>query len=287
MPATPSGTVYTMRDFTPAGGDLSRYAVADHLATATGIRTLLYCHGAGGLYDDFSVAQWNQMRHAIIDAGWAYIEGTGGGDITWGNNASRSSYEKAFQHVDGILDLGPVVVLGRSGGGLVAAWLGTQSPVIAPRCAGMIFNSATQDLAYRFAQGPNDIAPAYGIANINDPAEYQTKTAGHDPMLFPLSAWQGRNAMWLVGTADTTVPPGPHGIAMHTRAAPALARAVLRTVQGADHSPANGTYNEVAAMMAFLSAVAPAPLAVPGRTVRSVRLGGRTRAVRAVRRATA
>jgi pimeloyl-ACP methyl ester carboxylesterase len=255
MATTSTGTVYTRHDFTPAGGDLSRYAVADAVAGKADIPTVLYCHGNGGGYNQFSASQWTQLRDTLFDTGWAYIEGTGGGLSSWGNDAARTSYEKAFQHVDGILDIGPVVILARSMGGIIGSWLGTQSPVIAPRCAGMIFNSATQDFGYRWStyQDP-DVMTAYGMTN---PAQFATATAGRDPMLFPLSVWEGRSALWIVGSADATVPAERHGIAMHDRAGSVMTRADLHVVLGAGHeSGVGGTYDEVPAMMAFLNHVA-------------------------------
>lgn len=290
MPTTPNGTVYTVTDFTPAGGHLSRYALPDGRMGDPNIPTVLYLHGSGGGYNQFSAASyWAKMRNALIDAGWAYIEGEGSGEH-WGNQSGRGSYEATFTHAGGLFDIGPVVILARSMGGILGPWLYLYSTVIAPRAVGLIVNSGTQDLAYRYENGGYGvISTAYGFVDTG----YETATAGHDPLLFPVADWAGKNAQWLIGTADTQVPPEPHGIALHSRVAGVLDDGELITVQGATHS-APGTYEEVAPMMGFLDRVTgvavppppPAGLTIRGRTVRAIRAAGVARTLLELRPAT-
>lgn len=251
MTRTRNGTPYTSVTF-EAAGELSIFAVANSVAANSAIPTLLYAHGNTGLHDQFTHGpMWQKLRDALIDEGWAYVESAGGGPSSWGNQQSRDAYEAAISQVDGMLDIGAIAVLGRSMGGLVGAWIATQSTLVAHRCVGIIFNSAVTDLKSKLWH--DLIAEAHGA---EDEGEFAALTAPYDPMQFPLSVWEGRNAQWLVGTADALVPPAVNGVALRDHVAEKLNLAEIVVVEGANHSAAAGTYNEVDTMMGFLRRVA-------------------------------
>lgn len=255
MPTTPAGTAYSTYSATVDGADTVRWAVADSKISTANIPVILYAHGAAGADNQFqTLAAWAGLRNWLIDNGWAWIEGTGGGSQPWGNAASRTAYENAYLHVAGIMDLGPVVVLGRSMGGLVGQWLYTQSLVIAPVAVGAILNSGVQNLAAAYASGnwTTAMRAAYGATST---PEFNAASVGFDPLLFPATSWQGRNIIQLWGDADTLVPPADHAIAMRTHYAgkPAIDSFDIR--EGGDHSATNGSYLEVDAMALFLTQV--------------------------------
>jgi pimeloyl-ACP methyl ester carboxylesterase len=256
MPTTTAGTAYTTFTATPVGGDQTRWAVADAVADDANVPLLVYCHGNSGAYNQFSTTPaWQGLREWIVDNGWAWVESDGGGGTSWGGPAARASYEAAATHVRGILDIGPIVVLGRSMGGLVAYWLYTQSSFAAD-CVGLIISSGTTDLAHRYAVADSGVKAemrvAYGAAN---DGAFATNSIGYDPMLFDLSAWDGTNVLQVIGTADTTVPPSDNGLAIRAlwSGHPAIDRLDVR--EGGDHSQTNGTYFQVPAMTTFLAEV--------------------------------
>lgn len=263
---TPNGTPWTSFSATVAG-QVVRWAVADAVASTADIPTILYAHGAGGGSNQFeTLGAWAGMRNWLIDNGWAWVESQGGGAQPWGNQASRDAYESALTHVSGLLDIGAVVPLGRSMGGLVTYWLATQSTIVAPRAVGFIINSGTTDLAATYARPErvDAVEAAYGFTGSGG---YAAATAGFDPMLFPLSTWDGVKVLQLWGDADDTVPAVDHAIAIRTRWAgrPTLDAYDIRA--GGDHSATNGSYLQVAAMSDFLLEVTgqtvPEPIVTP------------------------
>lgn len=124
MPNTSNGTAYTTYTATPSGAGQILWAKPN--TATTDIPIVLYLHGANGGYNQFTtLSAWSGLRDWLIDNGWGWIEGAGGGAQPWGNAASRAAYRAAFDHVDARLDIGPVVILARSMGGLVGHWLFT------------------------------------------------------------------------------------------------------------------------------------------------------------------
>ncbi|MFV9429170.1 hypothetical protein ACNJ7K_11570 [Rhodococcus aetherivorans] len=211
---------------------------------------ILYLHGANGGYNQFtSLSAWIGLREWLIDNGWGWIEG--GGAQPWGNAASRTAYRAAFDHVDGILDIGPVVILTRPMGGLVGHWLFTQDPVLKDRSVGFIGNSEVANLAaaYATSRWTADMHAAYGT----DAAGFAAASVGHDPMLFSPSLWAGKKVLELVGTNDTTVRAADHGLAIRAHWEEQPAVNLLDTRESGDHPGTNGSYLQVEAMSQFLS----------------------------------
>lgn len=268
MPTTGIGTAYTVTETVLPMGDRALYGVADSHRGDTGVPVVLYCHGDGSEYDSFySTDAWIGLRNWLVDNGYAWVESAGGGVSTWGSPTALTSYEQALQWIAGQLNVGPVVVLGRSMGGLPAYWLYAKSTVVAPYRAGLIISSGVTDLHYRYysyatASKQATMRAAYGAAS---DADWDVKTAGHDPMLFPVSLWDGAKVLELVGTADTNVEPGPNGYAIRARWAGHPALDLLTVRQGGDHTTANGTFFEVPAMTAFLTTVTGVGAAAAGK----------------------
>jgi pimeloyl-ACP methyl ester carboxylesterase len=235
------------------------------------IPTLLYIHGSGGGPEQFaSFSAWTEFRDWLIDHGWAWVEG--GGDVTdaagqqnWGNAGSRTAYQAYLTHVGGILDIGDLVVMGRSMGGITASWLFTMSP-IAGNFVGAIFNSAVSTLFTGEAVGPSiglptgvyfgsNVYTAHGVA---DYAELVSTKQAFAPETWAPSVWTGKKILHMYGTADTSVPWYPRGgSAMRDLWAglPAVDRINVR--DGGDHSAGNGSFLEVSAMTSFLQELHP------------------------------
>lgn len=255
MPTTANGTAYTVYSASVAGAGTVYWGVADAHAGDAEIPTILYAHGSGGAANQFAtLSAWTGLRDWLMDNGWAWVEGTGGSTTSWGNAAARTAYENSYTHVDGVLDLGIVVPLGRSMGGVVATWLLTESTVIAPVAGGCIINSGVQDLL-AFYDGTSttvqgQMRTAYGGAS--DRAGFIAASASHEPLSRPASLWSAKKVIQLVGTADTTVPRALHGDAMRAHYAGQPLVDLLDVKTGGTHDQSTGSYTQVAPMVAFL-----------------------------------
>lgn len=268
MPTTATGTAYTITTSTSTGYGTCLVAVADAHASDADVPTILYAHGASGSYNQFmTLAAWTELRDWLIDNGCAIVEGGGGltdsaGAQNWGNANARLAYVAYLAWAAGIIDVGPVVPLGRSMGGVVAPWLYLSSS-IASQCVGLIVNSGVQTLSYGTVSDANtDLRPsgqyfgsaiqaAYGAGSYG---AFVTASHDHDPMNFDPALWDDAVVLQLVGDADTTVSPSTRG-AYPLRALYAGRPTVdlLDVRSGGDHSGTNGSYLQVAAQTAFLS----------------------------------
>jgi pimeloyl-ACP methyl ester carboxylesterase len=211
MPATPNGTPYTVTKFTSSAGEDAWRGVADARAGAGNIPVVLFCHGNPGSVltsadTQFQLSSYAMTRNWLIDNGWGFIEAHGAG-AGWGNQASRAAYEAAYSDVASLWDIGKVIVVGRSMGALVGAWLAALSPVVSPKCAGFVSLSGTADLTNRYSTaGASDRANMNAAYGVTDDASWRAAVAGFDPLLVPLETWDGRNALIQWDTSDTTAP---------------------------------------------------------------------------------
>lgn len=257
---TTAGTPFTVASFTPPGGHQSVYGIPDSRIGQAETPTILYCHGAEGAYNQFTESRWINFRYALMDAGWAFIEGSGAGN-NWGNQAGIDSYKTTYNHAAAnYINVGKLVVLGRSMGGLAGTHLAVKDPDMAPLVDGLIVNSGVQNLydIMRDPRGSGQVAGeagrlAYGIAP--DWSDYATKTAGYDPFLFDPALYSGKQVFWTVGDADPVVPGWVHGIAQRDRVSAQTAYSYLDVKVGGDHNSGTGTYDQVTQMMAFLEVV--------------------------------
>ena len=252
---TSNGTAFTRwytSDEAPDAGT-AYWCIPD--GVTSDIPMVLYCHGADGGANQFAtLPAWVPFREWLLDHGRGYMECTGGGAQPWGAPVSRTAYEALFALVDTKIDIGLLYLLGRSMGAVVAHWLYTQS-VIATRVSGMIDNSGVSNLAQSYEQGnwTDFMRAAYGATT---DAEFYANSVGHDPMLFPASSWDGKKMLTLVGSADTTVPPASHGLALRNHYLGHPTIDLLDTRTGGNHSGTNGSYLQVDAMANFIRLVA-------------------------------
>lgn len=273
MPITAGGTAYTTRASTATGYGTTAMTVADAHFGSAAIPTLMYCHGAGGPYNQFAtLSAWQGLRDWLIDNGCAIVEGAGGLDNTaggqnWGNDTARLAYLAYDAYWATVISVGARAVVGRSMGKLIAAWLFARS-ALAASYLGLISNSGVSTIntggaassANYFSLG---LWPAYGAS---DAASAVAASLDHDPMNWSPSLWDGKKILTLWGDADTTVPVATRGAGpLRTLFAgrPALDRTDIRI--GGTHLADNGSYLQVAAMTAFLAeigfVVPPAPAA--------------------------
>lgn len=265
MAATASGTLYTTSTINlgePHG--VMHITAKDGL---TGTRPcVLYAHGAGGASDQMvSLSSWSQMRDWIIDAGIVIIEGSGGsvqGAQNWGNPAARAAYPAYLAHARTLRSLGPVILIGRSMGGLVASWLYAHDTT--NQYAGFINNSGVSTMFVGALSGSKDAAAATGwyfsptIFNAwgaTDVASLQIAASDAAPENFAQSMWSGKKMLSCYGDADTTVPWNVRGAGALQPSLTQLAVNRVSLTPGGAHGGSVNSYTDVAAMSAFISDV--------------------------------
>jgi len=258
MPTTPGGTVYTVTSFTSSEGEVAWRAIPNALTGASDVPVVLFCHGNPGAVltdadSQFQLSGYATVRNWLMDNGWAWIEGHGAG-ANWGNQAGRDAYEAMFTDTAAVWDLGKVVVIGRSMGALVGAWLASQSPVIAPVCAGFVSLSGTANLTDRYSTASStdqtNMQAAYGIAN---DTQWRATVGPFDPLLASLDSWNGRSAIMQWDVSDTTVPYTINGQAWDTKYGPRLALRRTFTTTGGNHNTTPNDSTHQAATIAFLA----------------------------------
>lgn len=287
MPTTPNGTAWTSHEFTPPGGSASTWAAPDAAVAGAPVNLLVYTHGSSGDHTDFLThAVWEAMRHRLIDAGWAWVECHaydpvwGSAVNNWGSPTGVLHYRLAYEHAAAQLNVQRVAVLGRSMGGLAAINLFLRDPVVSTVADCLILNCATQDLTYRSTVTAGSVGQFRVPYRISSDAAFLETLPAIDPMLYPVTEWEGKAVMQVVGDADTTVDPTWHGLAMRARTHHALASSRIAVAYGGDHG-ASGGYSKHAEMMAFLQSPrgtrAPRPI-----TAIRANLDGQVRDVTAV-----
>lgn len=256
MPTTPGGTTYTVTAFTSSAGESAWRAIADAEAAAADVPVVLFCHGNPGAVSTDADQQfqsgYTDLRNWLIDNGWGWIEGHGAG-ANWGNAAARSAYEAMFTNTRASWDVAKVVVIGRSMGALVGAWLASQSTVIAPLCAGFVSLSGTADLSNRYASASagdkTNMNAAFGVT---DETGWRAAVADFDPLLAVVATWDERNAIMQWDTSDTTVPYAANGQAWDTKYGPQLTLRRTQSTTGGDHNSTPNNPVQIAATISFL-----------------------------------
>lgn len=264
MPTTPNGTVYVERSFTSSAGDPCKYGVATAEEASANLPLMFYVHGYGGDLNQFSTSTtWAGTKNWLIDNGWAYVEGNGAGN-NWGNTAGRTAYQSMWNYMDATLDIGEVVIIGRSMGGLIGYWLYTQDPTLSTRASGLVVASGVTDLTLIEQTGTfqQSIWDAYGATST---ATFATASVGHDPIDFTPTLWDGKKIIQVGASGDLTVPPAQHGYALQDATASRLALSERYNTTGGDHnSSTGGDPGATTAIIAFMETVTtPAP-AAPG-----------------------
>lgn len=263
MPVTPNGTEYTVHAATLGTNNLTHWAVPVNAPSAD-VPLLVYTHGNTGAANQFtSFTAWAGLRNWWLDHGGAYVEGYGNGS-EFGNQGTRDQYEQSVLHVMSLIDVGQIVVLARSMGGIVGYWLASKSPVVSPKCTALIVSSGTTNLTARVGGPPGypDFRAWFGLNA--DGSNFEAVMNAFDPMRQPLADWSGRKVMQLWGTADTTVDPDVHGKAWAAKYGAAVALLATDERPGGDHTQSNGSYLQTTQMTSFITA-ATGIGAAPGR----------------------
>jgi hypothetical protein len=170
-------------------------------------------HGNGSDEQHFADnANGKAAGNALLTAGYATITCTvTANKSTWGAQASLDAYAAAYKFVRERYALGPVVIYGNSMGGLESLLAIAKGAIPGVVAWGATHPACSLEANYNSASGFTSlIKTAYGISS--DGSDYETKTAGYDPMRMEALEW-GRMPMWvLYATDDTAVIPGDNAV---------------------------------------------------------------------------
>lgn len=253
MATTPAGTAYKATAATLPSGQVVWLGAPVDGAT----KFVLYTHGAGGTANQFTdnSGPWPiALREWLVDRGFGWVEGTGGGLQPWGNLASQAAYNELINYVEARYAVTQWVVLGRSMGGVVATRIYQARRTSDPRWVGLIINSGTQNLIAQYDYQNGARRPEMNTAwSVSDRAAFVAAVNGLNPIDGPPASWTGARVLQMWGTADDVVVPTTNGEAMRTMYAgrPEIDRVDIRL--NGDHSAANGSYKQTSAITAFIT----------------------------------
>lgn len=170
------------------------------------VPVIIYAHGSGDRDTDF--AHMNRpnaigkVSKALIDAGYMIVSGAFGGTQNWGYPGSTDDMRELYAHLKSEYNVGSIFLMGHSMGGLIT--LQTIVKKTIPNVAGFIGIEPVVSLRAAFDRGyTNYIKTAFEIAG--DGSDYDAKTRGYDPALYPGAAYRGL-PMWLsASNGDTNV----------------------------------------------------------------------------------
>ena len=259
MPTTPNGTAYTVYSFTSSAGEPCRRAIADASFSDPDVPLVIFCHGNPGTdvsSADFQFgAGYATQRNWLLDNGWGYVEGHGAG-ANWGNQASRAAYRAMYVDTLAVWDVGWNVVIGRSMGGLIGAYLASRDPMISRRCRGFVSLSGTADLTNRYSTASaSDKAALLAAYAAPDESSLMWAVRDNDPLLVDPAAWYGRNAIIQYDTGDVSVPPSVNALPWVERFASQLTISRTTETTGGDHNSTPNSPVHAAATIQFLQDV--------------------------------
>jgi pimeloyl-ACP methyl ester carboxylesterase len=259
MPTTPNGTAYTVYPFTSSAGESCRRAIADTAFDDENVPLVIFCHGNPGTDVTSADQQFTQgyttQRNWMLDNGWGYVEGHGAG-ANWGNQDARAAYRAMYDDTLAVWDVGWNVVIGRSMGGLVGAYLASRDPKISRRCRGFVHLSATADLTNRYSTAStSDKAALLTAYDAPDESSLMWAVRDHDPLLVDPAAWYGRRAIVQYDTGDASVPPAINALPWIDRFGSQLALLRITETTGGDHNSTPNSPTHAAATIAFLQEV--------------------------------
>lgn len=188
-----------------------------------------------------------ELTNALTNAGYAVASNNQHGN-NWGNQAAVNDLFETYKRFRDMHNLGPVVILAQSMGGMSA-----MNAIIQKRIPGIrgfygIFPATNLAAIYAAGQFAADIRTAYGISA--DGSDYAAKTAGMDPALREGWEFQGVPMRFHHSPADTLVGKGSNSDMIAAKVLPYTSEAVVITTTGEHGDPSN--FNDTD-MLAFFN----------------------------------
>lgn len=167
---------------------------------------VLAFHGKGSSASGYHFGDNNgtDMMSAFTAAGFMVVSASLNSNFaTWGSDAGLAAYEYAYRYAKSFFPISSVVFFGNSMGGIESLLTLARNNI---PCSAWMATVPTVSLRNNYtANYGADITTAYGLAA--DGSDYVAKTAGHDPLLMPFSAFRGVPMMVTVATDDLSVFP--------------------------------------------------------------------------------
>lgn len=171
------------------------------------------------------------LAHAAVNEGWIFAASNQHSATAdqWGNDTAVADNLDLYNLVNGVLPVGPVVLIGASMGGLSTATMVALQTLGAGVVTGAYFIDAALSLSdvYAPANGTSNfstnINTAYSVAS------YAAIPAGHDPMVRPASDFGSTRMRFVASTADTVISKTANTDAFRTKVASTATESALVT----------------------------------------------------------
>lgn len=216
------------------GGQAGQIVLPDDFSAANTYHLIVWHHGMGdssaavpvtGIYGD--------VVNALLPLGYIFCASIAHGDV-WGNDDALADYAALITYVQSNYSIDHTAFWGGSMGGPSALVTLAQNDIkgaflIYPVCnLGSIYN----DLSW----ADSSINSAY---NIPGGGSYEVQTAGHDPILRPVSEYAGKRFRFTASPDDTFVPKATNSDAFATYVSGVAAEVFVIPISG-EHGVQDG-----------------------------------------------
>ena len=212
--ASTTAPVYYTRvdDTAPRGGQaimilLPGGVSANPYNSANPTTLVIYHHGAGedqtGLISDSLKNGTGGITNTMLDAGYILVGTNAHGD-NWGTQQAVDDYVDLYKYCITNYNIGKVLALGQSMGGLTAA-LSLASGKIPYVGAALIYPALSLSNIYGLGVYTAAINTAHGITGTGTNT-YAYRTVGQDPILYSPISFRHRRVRSYASASDTTVP---------------------------------------------------------------------------------
>lgn len=207
-------------------------------------------HGNGSDENHFSNnSNGVNASSALLTAGYAVISCTyTANKASWGMQESLAAYAVAYRYFRDRYALGPLVFYANSMGSLESLLAIANGAI--PGVMGWAATHPAVNLASAYADPfgvgfTASIKTAYGIAS--DGSDYATKTAGHDPMLLPVSSFKSVPMWVLYATDDAAVDQTASAAAFETKIKAAGMPITVTTTTGGHSASVSASMSAIVA----------------------------------------
>jgi IPT/TIG domain-containing protein len=203
----PSSSGYTMVSTTsPATATPITVLVPNSYSSSVPTPLVIYFHGGGetqtailtGLLDQYGVTS------ALINAGYIVAGSASTGIYEYGAQPALDDYVDLYNYVVANYNIGTVLFLSQSDGGLAGLNLFTQWTIPNVVAWAGIFPACNLGWGYALPGAPAYIDPTYGITGANGQT-YTNLTTGYDPALKPGLAFRNAYLRFYASPEDTVI----------------------------------------------------------------------------------
>lgn len=205
---TPTGTGYERVTVGLSTGDPALLTVPTSAQLGSPVTLVIGCHGHGGSNNTFEThAPSLGVRDRMTDDGYVFMSPHMHGN-TWGNQVAMDDIAAAYAYAAALWTVSNVLLFGGSMGGLAAVNAGRKGVVPDVRAVAVVAPALNLRSNYDSASYKPSVEAAYGVAT--DGADYDSKTAGFDPILSDPAEYNGDRYRFYHSPDDTAITKVSH-----------------------------------------------------------------------------